>query len=220
MTGGPTADFDASFIDRFGSLGGVDEVGRGAVAGPLAVGLVVVDGTRAAPAGLKDSKLLSAKARALLVPRIRQWSLANAVGWASPTEVSDQGIMAALRLATWRALHLVQVSLRARGLPETGALLIDGNYDWMGTEDLFSTSPHRTHPATFTQVKGDRVSQAVAAASVLAKVHRDTYMSEVADPGYGWASNKGYATKSHTRAIADLGLSRQHRRGWNLAGLA
>lgn len=220
MTDSPTADFDAKFIGRFGSLGGVDEVGRGAIAGPLAIGLVVVDGTRAAPAGLKDSKLLSAKARAYLAPRIVAWSQASAVGWASPQEVSDQGIMAALRLATERALHLVEVSLRARGLPKVGALLLDGNYDWMGEDDLFSTPRPRTHPATFTQVKGDRVSQAVAAASILAKVRRDTYMSEVADPGYGWVSNKGYATKSHARAIGDLGLCRQHRSGWNLAGLA
>jgi len=93
-------------------LAGMDEVGRGALAGPVSVGVVVIDETcRTAPQGVKDSKLLSHLARERMVPRIERWALAHAVGHASPEEIDAIGIMAALRLAGTRALAALPVTL-------------------------------------------------------------------------------------------------------------
>ncbi|MFP5345641.1 MAG: ribonuclease HII [Actinomycetes bacterium] len=107
-------------------VAGMDEVGRGALAGPVTVGVVVVDGrTRSAPPGLRDSKLLTAAAREVLAPPLRRWAAAWAVGHAQPEEVDELGIICALRLAGRRAL--VQLG------HAPGILLLDGNHDWLTT---------------------------------------------------------------------------------------
>ncbi len=105
-------------------VAGMDEVGRGALAGPVSVGVVVVDlDVPTAPAGVRDSKLLAPAAREVLVPRLRRWARAWAVGHAEPAEIDAYGILAALRLAGRRALA---------GLPvRPGCVLLDGNYDWL-----------------------------------------------------------------------------------------
>jgi ribonuclease HII len=223
----------------------MDEVGRGALAGPVSVGVVVVDvDTRRPPRGLTDSKLLAPAVRESLVPRVRSWGLACAVGHASSLEVDDVGIIGALRLAGRRALAAVA----ATGV-EVDAVLLDGSHDWLSDPeaDLLdelaelapadpSASPasrYRTlDPATLpalvpplgvrTLVKADVQCASVAAASVLAKCERDALMRALATdhPGYGWEQNKGYSTAHHMRALGALGASPLHRTSWNLPGLA
>lgn len=198
----------------------MDEVGRGALAGPVSVGVVVIDETvRSAPAGVKDSKLLTERARTALVPRLRRWALAHAVGHAGPDEIDEFGIMIALRLAGTRALAAIDL------VPDL--VILDGNHDWLTppTEvGLFafgatetSTSARRLPPVT-TMVKADLKCSSVAAASVLAKVERDELMVQLdaQHPDYGWSLNKGYAAPEHMDAIARLGPCELHRRSWRL----
>src|SRR4051795_4283480 len=110
--------------ERCGLLAAMDEVGRGALAGPASVGVVLVDaGVRTAPSGVRDSKLLTPSARQALVPRIRRWALASAVGHAGPDEVDAVGILGALRRAARRALAALPA------VPDL--VLLDGNHDWL-----------------------------------------------------------------------------------------
>jgi ribonuclease HII len=228
----------------------MDEVGRGALAGPVSVGVVVVDATtRRAPRGLTDSKLLAPALREQMVPRVQRWGLAWAVGHASSAEIDDVGIIGALRLAGRRALATVA----AAGV-EVDAVLLDGSHDWLSDpqQDLLdvlddlgppdeggrapTTVPgvrYRTlDPASLpapvpslgvrTLVKADVQCASVAAASVLAKCERDALMRELAveHPAYAWHQNKGYATAAHVRALAQHGPSVLHRTSWNLPGAA
>ncbi len=288
----------------------MDEVGRGALAGPVSVGVVVIDAaTPTAPAGVRDSKLLTPTARQTLVPRIQAWALAFAVGHAQPAEIDLLGIVPALRLAGRRALAALAVS--------PGCVLLDGSHDWLsdpvrsgrvaapqvegvpgqeclfdpagevdpadgddlldlpreamvpvpalsaggigpgGQESLFEfgettatsgPSAERSGsgwpgrfpsgsalplvrgvdpwgragcPAVITRVKADLTCAAVAAASVLAKVERDSLMCcrHGEYPAYSWAANKGYASPDHVAALRLLGPSPQHRRSWSLPGV-
>lgn len=186
---------------------GIDEVGRGAIAGVVAVGAcAIVSVADAAPAGLRDSKLLSATRRAAVEPLVRSWAAAVAVGEATPEEVDALGIIAALGLAGRRAL----IRLFEQGVDVGGsAVLLDGSHDWL-TRALVSP------PRITTRVKADRDCAAVAGASVVAKEHRDALM--VADherwPVYEWSGNKGYGSANHFAAIAEHGPSERHRRTW------
>ncbi|WP_267874141.1 ribonuclease HII [Ornithinimicrobium avium] len=203
--------------EGYAVLVGMDEVGRGALAGPVSVGVCAIDATcRSAPAGVRDSKLLSPAARESLVPRIRRWSLAHAVGHASPAEIDELGIMAALRLAGERAL--AQLDL----VPDL--VLLDGNHDWL-------TDPARVGllglldgpapgPPVRTMIKADLRCSSVAAASVLAKVERDAMVvaRSPEHPAYGWEHNKGYAAPEHQEALRVHGPTSYHRRSWRLAG--
>ena len=203
-------------------VAGVDEVGRGALAGPVSVGVVVVDETvRTVPAGTRDSKLLRPAARAALVPRIRRWAVASGVGHASPAEIDAVGILAALRLAADRALTAAGV------LPSI--VVLDGSHDWftdpltvglLAEEDDHAEAGRRPTIPVTTLVKADLRCSSVAAASVLAKVERDALMVEAAaeHPRYGWAENKGYAAPEHVAALAEHGPCVLHRRSWNLPG--
>jgi len=186
---------------------GIDEVGRGAIAGPVAVGLCVVDvAVGAHPLGLRDSKMLSEKRRVELAPLTVDWAVHTSVGLASALEVDQIGIVAALGLAAKRGL----VALHESGA-DIGAsvILLDGSHDWLNPA---LSSPLRVQ----TRVKADRDCSSVAAASVVAKVHRDTLMIEadVLQPGYGWAGNKGYGSAEHMAAIIALGATDLHRRTW------
>lgn len=186
---------------------GMDEVGRGAIAGPVAVGLSVVDlATRTAPEGLKDSKLLPEARREQLQPKVARWARHAAVGLASNERIESIGIIAALGLAARRALD----ALREQGVDLTGAVvLLDGSHDWL------SPAIEGALPVTM-RVKADRSCAAVAAASVLAKVHRDRLMiaNDARHPGYLWTSNKGYASAEHYAAIDRVGPSPLHRWSW------
>ena len=207
----PDRTEELDLLTRHEAVVGVDEVGRGALAGPVCVGAAVVSRSCAAefPEGLRDSKLLSAAARTRLVEPVRSWlGGCAAVGEASPAEIDAMGIMAAMRLAAIRAF----ATLADQGV-RPSALLLDGSHDWLLPE-LLDDVPEFVERRVI--VKGDARCAVVAAASVLAKVHRDAIMAATPDPGYGWAVHKGYGSASHLAAITQLGPSEFHRRSWRL----
>lgn len=189
-----------------------DEVGRGALAGPVAVGAAAVDASRArkrVPDGLRDSKLVPEPRRADVAARAAAWVNASAVGWASAREVDEVGIMRALGLAALRAI----ADLRAGGIvPEEAIVILDGNHDYI-------TPAGGAGLVIRPIVKADRDCASAAAASVVAKVARDAFMTDLHDefPAYQWSRNKGYASPEHRAAIRELGLSMHHRASWAIA---
>jgi len=196
-------------------LGSMDEVGRGAPAGPVHVGVVVIDATVSRPpAGVRDSKLLAPAARESLVPGLCRWAVDWAVGDAGAAEVDRYGLTGALRLAGQRAL--------AQLTAPPDMVLLDGGHDWLtppaGTEGSDDGPPARPAVTVVTRVKADLTCASVAAASVLAKVARDAVMVELAGsfPGYGWEENKGYGTPTHLDALRRLGPTPHHRVTWRL----
>ncbi|MFJ2533633.1 ribonuclease HII [Microbacterium maritypicum] len=190
----------------------LDEVGRGALAGPVAVGAAVMDAAgarRRVPEGLRDSKLVTELRRPEVAARAAAWVQASAVGWASAAEIDEVGIMRALGLAASRAVQAVA----DQGAALDGALvLLDGNHDYLSK---VHPAPLRVRPV----VKADRDCASVSAASVIAKVARDTYMTELHEthPAYQWDRNKGYASSAHRDAIRTVGLSPHHRASWAIA---
>lgn len=204
-------------------VAGMDEVGRGSLAGPVSVGVLLVGpDTRTAPQGLKDSKLLTPAVREELAPKVGRWAVSWAVGHAEPEEIDAVGIIAGLRLAGRRALAQLPV--------QPSILILDGNHDWLSDprepsllDDLVDTPPLPcAAPAVTTRIKGDMTCAAVAGASVLAKTTRDAIMvARHGDhPQYGWAGNKGYSAPDHLEALGTHGACPQHRRSWRLPGLA
>lgn len=188
----------------------MDEVGRGCLAGPVTVGVAVVDAdTPTAPTGLRDSKDLSPAVREALVPKLRAWAVRVTVGSASAAEIDEFGIMGGLRLAAIRAF--------AEAPAGVSAVILDGTHNWL--------TPGSDWPGWDAQVvtgaKGDSRCSSVAAASVVAKCHRDAVMRELDMqwPGYGWADNKGYAAPAHVAGLAELGPCVQHRKSWKLPGV-
>lgn len=191
---------------------GMDEVGRGAIAGPVGVGLSVVrEHTRSAPVGLKDSKLLTEQRREELYPDVVRWAREFAVGLASNDEVESIGIIRALGLAASRAIEAV----RDAGVAiQDAVVLLDGSHDWL--TPALPPAVRDLGLRVTTKVKADRTCAAVSAASVLAKVQRDRLMiaSDTVHPGYLWSSNKGYASSEHYAAIDRIGPSPLHRWSW------
>ena len=186
---------------------GCDEVGRGAIAGPVAVGLGAVHlDCLDVPLGLRDSKMLSEKRREAVYPLATSWVSHHAVGYAEAHEVDRLGIVAALGLAGKRALTALHHA--GVGIMQS-VVVLDGNHDYLSTH--LATPPKIT-----TRVKADRDCASVAAASVIAKVERDRLMIEAdgTHPGYGWAGNKGYGSSAHYGALAELGPSPLHRLTW------
>lgn len=178
-------------------VAGVDEAGRGPLAGPVVAAAVVFPlyaPDLKALKGLNDSKQLSDAARRRFVPLIQQMALDYAVGIVSAPVIDRINILQATYLAMRRAVM---------GLNQVEHLLIDGN----------RRVPYLSTPQT-TAVKGDERSVSIAAASVLAKVVRDSIMEALEGhyPGYGFAQHKGYGTAYHRQQIVSLGLSPQHRR--------
>lgn len=207
-------------------IAGIDEVGRGALAGPVSVGVVAVAACDSWPDGLADSKELTRARREDLIEALSTFGLARAVGHATATEIDDRGIIAALRLAATRALHAIAL---AGVSPD--AILLDGRHDWLTppAPDLFAASadvgqtpepsdpPAVSAPVTMV-IKGDGLCASIAAASVLAKVERDAMMraAHVDHPHYGWDGNKGYGAAEHLDAIRERGPSPLHRVSWKL----
>lgn len=182
---------------------GMDEVGRGAIAGPVTIGVVAVDASVGnVPEGLADSKLMTAKRREAMVPIVKQWALAWGTGSATASEIDAYGIMAALSLAGSRALASLGV--------HPDVVILDGTTSFL-VEEV-------NGPRVITQVKADQTCASVSAASVIAKVERDALMSVLHEqyPHYGWNSNKGYGAKVHTDALRTHGVTELHRRSWNL----
>lgn len=181
-------------------IAGLDEAGRGAWAGPVVAGAVVLPLDRedlpAALAAVRDSKRLTPQKREFLLPIVEEVALASAVGRAEPAEIDRMGIAPATRLAMTRALHALGrqpdfLLLDAFPLPE-------------------SPLPQRAI------VHGDALCLSIAAASILAKVTRDRWMCELDGdfPGYGLARHKGYGTAAHRRALDRLGPTPLHRMSW------
>jgi ribonuclease HII len=182
-----------------------DEVGRGSLAADLRVGaVVVVPGTVLLP-GLRDSKMLSAKRRAALVPDIHAWAAGHGVGIVAAAVIDELGMAAALRLGV--SLALSAASTSAGRVIDT--VIVDGPVNLAG-------DGYRVH----AQAKADSESATCAAASILAKESRDTHMLDLDArfPEYGFAKHKGYGTAAHYAAIDAHGLTPEHRRSFKLKG--
>lgn len=176
---------------------GVDEVGRGCLAGPVAAGAVVL----AKPIrGLKDSKLLTRDQREKFDVRIRERALGFGVGWASVEEINQFGMTEAVRRAMHRAVDEVLKTFNT-----IEQLIIDGNYNYFADHPLSALSQ--------TMIKADQKVPAVSAASIIAKVARDLHMIGLAEkyPGFDFDSHVGYATPAHRRALRQLGVTNIHR---------
>jgi len=174
---------------------GVDEVGRGAWAGPLSVGAAVLPTDRRVYK-VRDSKQLTAREREALFDRIAGWCASWAVGHASHRECDELGMSAAQRLAAQRAIDGLGV--------RPDRVLVDGSWDFIGGG------------ITRTIVRGDATSLSIAAASILAKVTRDRIMRTEAEHycAYDFEWNKGYPCPRHKMALRGLGPSAIHRRSW------
>ena len=209
----PTLRLERSLLkEQFDVIIALDEVGRGALAGPVAVGAAVMDAAgsrRRVPAGLRDSKLIPEKRRAGMAEHAASWVQRSAVGWASAAEVDDIGIITALGRAASRAVDAV--SGGGAETPRT-LVILDGNHDYLSLV-------HHSRLTVRTVIKGDRDCASVSAASVIAKVARDAQMEQFHDehPAYRWDRNKGYASAVHRAAIREHGLSPLHRASWAIA---
>ena len=175
-------------------VAGVDEAGRGPLAGPVCAAAVILDPNQPIE-GLNDSKKLTAKKREALAPLIKARALARCIAWADVSEIDSFNILQATMLAMTRAVEGLQVK------PEL--ILVDGN----------RTPKNLPAPASAV-VKGDAKVAAIAAASILAKTARDAKMValDAVYPGYGFAKHAGYGTAQHIEAIRTLGITPEHRR--------
>jgi ribonuclease HII len=229
------------FADGFATVAGVDEVGRGAWAGPVSVGVAVVTAgsSRRIPKGVRDSKQLTWAEREALYQPLSRAVADWAVGHASNEECDSLGMTAAQRLAARRAFDQLDVQ------PEM--LLLDGKFDYLHYErpacedeespeqlafgegegwdrTVVCTCPHPEAPIPIASdfppvrliVKGDASSKAIASASVLAKVTRDRLMAVESDhyPWYAFERNRGYPAPQHKMALATWGCTPLHRRSW------
>jgi ribonuclease HII len=177
-------------------VAGIDEAGRGAMAGPVAAAAVVLPPEEGLPdllKGVRDSKQMTPHERETARERIIQYATSWGVGFATPEEIDQIGIVPATRLAAWRALENLSL--------HPAHLLLD-----------YLFLPEVTIPQT-ALIKGDCRSLSIAAASILAKTSRDALLRklDLTYPGYGFAAHKGYGTKAHREALQRLGLSPVHR---------
>jgi ribonuclease HII len=175
-------------------VAGVDEVGRGPLAGDVVAAAVILGDS--SPAGLTDSKALSPRQRERLAETIRSEAVSWSLGRATVAEIDELNILQASLLAMWRAVEGLSV--------QPSLVLVDGNH-----------LPRWSYEARAI-VKGDLIEPAISAASIVAKVTRDSEMVILDDqyPGYGFATHKGYPTKAHLAALTSLGVSPVHRRSF------
>ncbi len=193
ITSEPNFLHELSMMHKGYSLvAGVDEVGRGPLAGPVVAAAVILD-PKNIPEGLNDSKKLSKKRRNELFLKIQEFAI-FAIAEASVVEIDRMNIYHASHLAMCRAVNGLKTPAQFA--------LVDGN----------KTPKDLIIPSTAI-VKGDAKSYSIAAASILAKVTRDKYMVDLAQqfPGYDWENNVGYPTKSHLSALKKLGVTPHHR---------
>lgn len=195
----PTHSVERSMRATLGvrTVAGVDEVGRGAWAGPVTV-CAAVTGLRRPPDGLTDSKLITPKRRTQLAAVLTGWVSSYALGHASPEEIDEFGMTAALRMAAERALA---------ALPERpDAVILDGKHNYLGGSWQVRTV-----------IKGDQSCVAVAAASVIAKVRRDAAMAELGTDyaAFAFGENAGYPSPVHRAALEELGPTALHRLSWS-----
>ena len=210
----PTLETETRIFERGNRFViGIDEVGRGAIAGPVAVGLSLIDkldpSLHSWPEKLQDSKLMTPKSRAEIAFPLSDWVSGHAVGYASNTENDQSGISEALRMAASRALEELLSDTSRKDIAEHGAvILLDGSQNWLGTI--------AAGLEVNLQVKADTSCVSVAAAAVLAKVSRDSLMEklDLEYPEYGLAAHKGYASGAHISALSSHGPSAIHRVTW------
>ena len=174
---------------------GIDEVGRGPLAGPVVAAAVVL-GDQIEWSDLKDSKALSAKRRQLLSEKIKEYSLGWSIGRCEVEEIDEYNIFNASLLAMQRAYHGLKIPL--------DMALVDGKY----SPELSVTS--------YAVIKGDQFVPSISAASIIAKVTRDQEMTELDNsfPYYGFAQHKGYPTAQHIKALKEFGPCCHHRRSF------
>ncbi len=172
---------------------GIDEVGRGSLAGPLVIGIVVLEHKID---GLKDSKLLSINKRNHLNQLIKVSSRYYSTGWVWPMEIDKLGLTTATKLAIERAIQPINKYVHK--------ILLDGNYNFL------------KDPRVETIIKGDQTVAEISAASIIAKVSRDNFMKNLNSSisGYGFDTNVGYGTKQHLEAIKVKNISSLHRRSF------
>jgi len=202
MTVNPDLAYEKQLWSCYQFIAGMDEAGRGALAGPVAVGAVILPKGKTrllrTLAGVRDSKQMTPLERDSLAPRIKATALAWSVAFASAEEIDSQGIVPATRLAALRALQGLSIS------PEY--LLTDFRLE-LPQLDISQTS----------LVRGDAHCLSIAAASVLAKTARDAYMSQLDSeyPNYGLGKHKGYGTQAHRLAMKRWGYSSVHRKSFS-----
>ncbi len=206
---------------------GLDEVGRGSLAGPVMVGAAVIGKTQVEaqniPEGLADSKLLTEHKREALYNPLQKWCTTWAIGSCTNKEIDEWGISYALGVAALKAISQVETELlktQSSQAPQIAAIL-DGPCDYIDkVADTFDAPSVPLPAKVHTLVKADRQCASVAAAAVLAKVTRDNLMVSLAKKpqylAYDWASNKGYGSLAHRNAIKEVGPSDLHRLSWHL----
>lgn len=187
---------------------GIDEVGRGPYAGPLVIGACILGDWQNSENAewiekLTDSKKLSAKRREELYVLIKEKTLATATGWVSSAEIDEVGLSEALRLATRRAVEQIQ-----KTKVPFSEIIIDGTMNFLAGTKL--------EKYVSTLKKGDFLVKEISAASILAKVERDKYMTELdaVYPEYGFGKHVGYGTAAHQKAMEEFGLTPEHRRSF------
>ena len=196
----PTLNFEKELWDRgFRFVCGLDEVGRGSFAGPVVVGAVVFPPDIEKMEGVADSKLLKPKVREKLALKIKDQALCWSVAEISVRDINKAGISKATQMAFRKALRLLLV--------QADFVLVDAFY-----------IKHLNRKKQKPIKKGDRDCFSIAAASIIAKVYRDELMVNTHRkyPQYGFAKHKGYGTKEHREAIKKYGLSKIHRKSFNL----
>ncbi|MDP5025943.1 MAG: ribonuclease HII [Aquiluna sp.] len=195
----PSLDLERELLLTHDVVIGIDEVGRGALAGPVASGafFLTADLLGGMPGDLKDSKLVPEGKRAGLAHEVANWGEAR-VGLCAAEYIDQRGIMAALKAAVIQTLQVVNYA--------NPVILLDGSHNFLADLDI----------QVVMRTKADRDCGSVAAAAISAKVARDALMVELAKiyPGYGFEENKGYSSQRHIEAIQSSGPSPEHRKSW------
>lgn len=196
----PTPDEEIKlWIQGYRYVCGLDEVGRGCFAGPVVAGAVIFSPGTALPIGINDSKLLKPKQREKLAGQIKEVALAWSIGEIAVSHINKKGIGKATQMAFRKAVKILPVRV--------DFVLVDAFY-----------IKHFSRKKQKAIVHGDRTSLSIAAASIIAKVYRDELMEKLDQkyPRYGFSKHKGYGTADHRAAIKKHGLSRVHRKSFNL----
>ena len=195
----PSLDLERELLKTHRLVIGIDEVGRGALAGPVAVGAFGLngEGLDSMPADLRDSKLVTEKRRAPLALEVAKWGQPS-VGYADVEVIETKGINFALQKAALSALENFDLS--------EAIVLLDGSHNWLGDIGI----------EVRVIVKADRDCGSVSGGAISAKVERDSLMTKLAQgfPVYGWEGNKGYSSPAHITALRQIGPSPHHRLSW------
>lgn len=228
----PTREFEIDLLNTgFDYLIGVDEAGRGCLAGPVAAAAVLYSRTQNIPSGINDSKKLSSARRESLLTEIQATALGYGIGFSTCSEIDRWNILEATALANLRAVEALLGDLYKKAMALTGqkvCFLFDGNLPFLPKMRRYLAENEMSADFPFARrlfsealseksfVKGDSLSLSIASASILAKVSRDRYMTklEASLPGYAFAVHKGYFTALHREKLLALGASAEHRQSF------